>query len=177
MQLLKELAPRVKRVAAVARRLPPGRPRGAWRIATQAGADALGVELVWVGVDTADDLEPAFATIVRERCDALYVVLTEVNIRHRRHIIDLAARHRLPAVYWERQFVDAGGLISYGESDAWVYRRAAAYVDKILKGARPADLPVEQPTAFELVINLKAAKALGLAVPQALRLRADEVIE
>ena len=95
----------------------------------------------------------------------------------RRRLVDLAAKNRLPAVYMERDYVDAGGLMSYGPNVADLFRRAASYVDKILKGAKPGDLPVEQPTKFELVINLKTAKALGLAVPQSLRQRADELIQ
>ena len=123
------------------------------------------------------EFEAAFATMANKHAGALMVLTDVTFITHRKRIVELAAMSRIPAVYGEREFVDAGGLMFYGASLADMYRRAAVYVDKILKGAKPADLPVEQPTKFELVINLKAAKALGLGIPQSLLLRADEVIQ
>jgi putative tryptophan/tyrosine transport system substrate-binding protein len=115
--------------------------------------------------------------MTRARAEALTVLPSGLFIGQRRRLVDLAAKNRLPAVYQSRESVDAGGLMSYGPNFADLFRRAATYVDKILKGAKPADLPVEQPTKFELAINLKTAKALGLTLPQALVLRADRVIE
>jgi len=123
------------------------------------------------------DFDRAFSEMTRARVGALTVLPSPMLNNERRRLVDLAAKNRLPAVYPLREFVDVGGLMSYGPSLADLFRRAATYVDKILKGAKPADLPVEQPTKFELVINLKTAKALGLTVPQSLLLRADEVIQ
>ena len=123
------------------------------------------------------DFDGAFATMARERAGALFVVTDPVFIPHRARLTGLAAKNRLPSMFTQRADVEAGGLISYGPNFADMYRRAATYVDKILKGAKPADLPVEQPTTFELVINLKTAKALGLTIPPSLLQRADEVIQ
>ena len=123
------------------------------------------------------EFEAAFATMANKHAGALMVLTDVTFITHRKRIVELAAVSRIPAVYGEREFADAGGLMFYGASLADMYRRAAVYVDKILKGAKPADLPVEQATKFELVINLKAAKALGLRMPQSLLLRAGEVIQ
>jgi len=115
--------------------------------------------------------------IPRERPDGLFVTLDPFTRLHRRRIVELAAKHQLPAIYEHREFVDAGGLMSYGPSVRDMWRRAATYVDKILKGAKPGDLPIEQPTRFELVINLKTARALGLAISQSVLFRADHVIQ
>jgi putative ABC transport system substrate-binding protein len=115
--------------------------------------------------------------MTRSRAGALAVVGSAIFNSERRHLVDLVAKHRLPTVYTSRDFVDAGGLMTYGPNLADLFRRAAAYVDRILKGTKPADLPIEQPTKFELVINLKTAKALGLTIPPSLLLRADQVIE
>ena len=123
------------------------------------------------------DYVGAFATMVAERCGALFVAATTYFVRDRKLIIDLAAKHRLPSIWeWPEQ-VDDGGLMSYGTSLSGLYQRIALYVDRIFKGALPADMPVEQPTSIELVINLKTARALGLSIPQSLLLRADRVIE
>jgi putative ABC transport system substrate-binding protein len=122
-------------------------------------------------------LDRAFATLAQARPDAFLTTVEPFTMGHRQRIVDFAAQRRLPAMYEERDFVDAGGLMAYGPSLTANYRRAAAYVDKILKGAKPADLPVEQPTKFELVINLKTAKALGLTIPQSVLIRADEVLQ
>jgi putative tryptophan/tyrosine transport system substrate-binding protein len=122
-------------------------------------------------------LERAFSTIAAERADALLVFPSPMLFAERRRIVDLAAKYRLPSMAMGREFAELGGLIAYGASIPGLFRRSAIYVDKIIKGAKPADLPVEQPTKFDLVINLKAAQALGLEVPQSLLARADEVIE
>ena len=127
-------------------------------------------------VRSGEDIEQAFRAL-DQSSDAIVVGLEGVTQAHRKMIADLAIRHRLPAIYGGREFVEAGGLIFYGPSFTDMYRRAATYVDKILKGAKPADLPVEQPIKFELAINLKAAKAIGIDIPPALLARADEVIE
>jgi putative ABC transport system substrate-binding protein len=123
-----------------------------------------------------DDFDTAFSAMTRERADALIAFSDPSIVFHGRRVADLAAKSRLPAVYASREVVDAGGLMSYGPSISDMFRRAAVYVGKILKGAKPADLPMEQPTKFELVINLKTAKALGLTIPQSLLARADGVI-
>jgi putative ABC transport system substrate-binding protein len=139
-------------------------------------ARALGVRLQFVEARGPADIDRAFSEVTRARAGALTVVAGNMFFNERRRLVDLAAKHRLPAVYPLREFVDAGGLMAYGANLADVLRRAATYVDKILKGAKPADLPVEQPTKFELVINLKTAKALGLPIPPSVLGRADEII-
>jgi putative tryptophan/tyrosine transport system substrate-binding protein len=138
---------------------------------------ALRVRLQFVEARRPDDFDRAFSEMTRARAGALTVLGSTMFISERRRLVDLAAKNRLPAVYWAREFVDAGGLMAYGPNVADLFRRAATYVDKILKGAKPADLPVEQPTKFELVINLKTAKALGLTIPQSVLGQADQVIE
>jgi putative ABC transport system substrate-binding protein len=143
----------------------------------EVAAGALGVRLQFVEARGAADLDRAFSDMTRVRAGALTVLTGNLFFGERRRLVDLAAKNRLPAVYTLREFVDAGGLMAYGPNAADLFRRAAVYVDKILKGAKPADLPVEQPTKFELVINLKTAKALGLTIPPSLLLRADQVIE
>ena len=140
-------------------------------------AKALGLQLHVVAVRRADDLETAFATMTREGADALLVLGDSLLLSGlRRRIAELAATHRLPTMYGWKYHVDAGGLMAYGPSQPAMFRRAATYVDKILKGAKPADLPVEQPTKFELVINLKTAKQIGLTIPPNVLARADRVI-
>ena len=123
-----------------------------------------------------EDFEGAFRAALQGRADALIMLSDPVTLFNRTPLVDLAAKHRLPAMYWERVFAEAGGLMSYAASDRDLHRRAASYVDKILKGTKPSDLPVEQPMKFELVINLKTAQALGLTIPPALLFQADEVI-
>jgi putative tryptophan/tyrosine transport system substrate-binding protein len=140
-------------------------------------APTLRVSLQSLEVRDPNELERAFDSMIRERADGLIVLSDTFATFYRSRLAELAAKHRLPTVYGHSQYIEAGGLMSYGPSLSDVYRRAASYVDKILKGAKPADLPVEQPTKFELVINLKTAKALGLEVPPTLLARADEVIE
>jgi ABC-type uncharacterized transport system substrate-binding protein len=140
-------------------------------------ARALGIQLQFVEARGPADFDRAFSDGTRGRAGALTVLPSNMFGTERRRLVDLAAKNRLPAVYERREFVDAGGLMSYGPDFADLFRRAATYVDKILKGAKPGDLPIEQPTKFELVINLKTAKALGLTIPQSLLQRADQVIE
>src|SRR6266508_3661718 len=139
--------------------------------------DKLRLEVQFVKVRADSDFDQAFDSIVRERPDAFIVFADRVFLHNRGRIVDFAARNRLPAVYPYRELVEAGGLMSFGPNYAEMHRRAATYVDKILKGAKPAELPVEQPTKFELIVNPKSAKTLGLTIPQSLLLRADEVIQ
>jgi putative tryptophan/tyrosine transport system substrate-binding protein len=178
LEQLTQAVPGVSRVAVLWQ--PGGLPERTEKDMVR-GADvaarALGVRLQVVEARGPADFDRAFSDMTRARAGALTVLLSNMFLRERRRLVDLAAKHRLPAVYGLREFVDAGGLMSYGPDLADVFRRVATYVDKILKGAKPADLPVEQPTKFELVINLKTAKALGLTIPQSLLGRADEVIE
>jgi putative ABC transport system substrate-binding protein len=144
---------------------------------TKAAARALGVHLDAVTVQRATELDGAFSTIARGRPAVLLVVESPVFFGERQRLADLALKHRLPTVHAEPEFAKAGGLIAYGVNFPELFRRAAVYVDKILKGAKPADLPVEQPTKFDLVINLKTAKALGLTIPPSVLAWADELIE
>jgi ABC-type uncharacterized transport system substrate-binding protein len=173
VEVLKEIAPGVRRVA-VLRDLAIGIAQLA---AIQAVAPSFGVELSVIGVRDANEIESAVAAFARSPNGGLIVTTSTSALIHRELISTLAARHRLPAVYPFRYYVTAGGLISYGPDSIDPYRRAASYVDRILKGEKPADLPVQNPTKYELVINLKTAKALGLDVPATLLARADEVIE
>ena len=156
----------------------PANPSGIGQFgAIQAVAPSLGVEVNPVNVREASGIERAVAAFARSGNGGLIVTSGGSSQLHRGLIVPLAARHKLPAVYPERAYVAAGGLISYGPDQIDQYRQAAGYVDRILKGEKPADLPVQAPTKFELVINLKTAKALGMSIPQTLLARADEVIE
>jgi putative tryptophan/tyrosine transport system substrate-binding protein len=175
LALLKEAVPRVSRVAFLWNPVPPGAE--ASKNAAGSAARNLGVAFQPVAVRSRSELEGAFAVMVRERANAVVVAQDPVTFGSRSQVVLLAARSRLPAVYGVREFAEAGGLMSYGPNIADQFRRAATYVDKILKGAKPGDLPIEQPTKFELVINLKAAKALGLTIPQSVLQRADQVID
>ncbi len=176
LELLKETLPRLSRVAVLWNSASPAMVH-TFREARVA-AEALGVRLQSLEVQgDPTDFERAFSAIAKERPDGLFVTLDPFTSLHRGRIAELAAQHRLPAIYELREFVDAGGLMAYGPSSRDLWRRAATYVDKILKGAKPGDLPVEQPTRFELVINLKTARALGLTIPQSVLLRADHLIE
>jgi putative ABC transport system substrate-binding protein len=176
LELLKEIAPGIKRVAVIRDPLVPAGSGGL--AAIQTVAPSLGVELSPVGVRDAGEIEHAIAAFARGSNGGLILVGPTSSVqRHRDLIVPLAARHRLPAVYPNRLFVTGGGLISYAPDSVDQYRRATGYVDCILKGEKPADLPVQAPTKYELVINLKTAKALGLSVPDMLLARADEVIE
>ncbi len=178
LQLLKEAVPDVSRVAVLWD--PDAYPELTMRAMlneAEAAARALGVQLRLMGVRGSNDFAGAFSAMTREGADALITFPSPMLFGEHRRIVDLATKSRLPAMYQSREFVEAGGLMSYGADIVDLFRRAATYVDKILKGARPADLPVEQPTNFELVINLKTAKALGLTIPQAVLIRASEVIQ
>jgi putative tryptophan/tyrosine transport system substrate-binding protein len=175
LELLKQIAPGVTR-AAVLR--DPAVASGIGQFgAVQAVAPSLGVELSPVDVRDAGEIERAVTVFARGSNGGLIVTGSALALAHQDPIISLANRHRLPAVYWNRRFVTGGGLISYGPDTIDPFRRAAGYVDRILKGAKPADLPVQAPTKYELVINLKTAKALGLELPVSVLGRADEVIE
>jgi len=175
LALLKEAVPRISRVTYLWNPVPPGAE--ASKNALESAARNLGVAFQSVEVRRHDEFESAFAAMVRERANGIVVAQDPVTLGSRSQVAVLAARSRLPAVYGVREFAEAGGLRSYGPNIADQFRRAAIYVDKILKGAKPGDLPIEQPTKFELVINLKAAKALGLTLPPSLVQRADQVIE
>ena len=174
LELLKEIAPRVGRVGVL--REPGPAAIGQWAI-VQAVAQSMGVEAKPVGLPNATAIERDITEFSRGQNGGLVVLVSAASFVHRDLIIALAAQHRLPAAYSHRSFVASGGLISYGADLSGNYRRAAGYVDRILKGEKPANLPVQAPTKYELVINLKTAKALGLEVPPTLLARADEVIE
>ena len=175
LQLLKEAAPSILRVARIHNLSIPPDARG-FKDA-QTAAPVLGLTVLSADVRAPNDFDQAFAMMTRERADALVVVPNSLNGAHTRLIVDFAAKYRLPSMFGEADPVKAGGLMSYSTNWDDLRRRAAAFVDKILKGTKPADLPVEQPTKFELVVNFKTAKALGLTIPQSVLLRADQVIE
>jgi putative ABC transport system substrate-binding protein len=175
LEFLKGIAPKVSRVGVLRNSTIPPEVRGFE--ALQEPARALGLSLLSVEFRAADELTRAFETMTRDHADAFVASESPLNVEHRRSIAEYAIQKRLPTAFGHRAFVDAGGLISYGASFDNLPRQAATYVDKILKGAKPGDLPVEQPTKFELVINLKTAKALGLTIPPSLLQRADQVIE
>ena len=175
LELLKDIAPRVTRVAVIRNPAAAG-GTGQWG-AIQSVAPSFGVELSPVDMRYADEIERAVATFGRGSNSGLIVTSNSLAGKYRDLIIALAAKHRLPAVYFQSHFVTSGGLASYGPDFIEEYRQAAGYVDRILKGEKPADLPVQSPTKYELVINLKTAKALGLEVPPSVLARADEVIE
>ena len=175
LQLLKQIAPGVMRVA-VLRDASQSFTVNVFT-AIQTAAPSLGVEVIPVNMRDAGEIEQAVANFARSPNGGLIPSPSSAVVQHRDLIVTLAARHKLPAIYWERFFVTAGGLMSYGPDITEAFRQAAGYVDRILKGEKPADMPVQAPTKYELAINLKTAKALGLTVPQSLLARADEVIE
>ena len=175
LELLKEAFPRTSRVAVLWNPTDP--PRLLEYKQTQDAAKLLGLMLQSVEVRSSEELEGAFSAITRGAADALVTFSDPLTAVFRKRIVEFAATSRLPAMYGRREEVEDGGLMSYAPNFADLFRRAATYVDKILKGAKPADLPVEQPTKFELVINLKTAKVLGLTIPPSLLVRADEVIQ
>jgi putative tryptophan/tyrosine transport system substrate-binding protein len=175
LELLKEIAPGIRRVAVLR---DAALAMGMGQLgAIQSVSPSLGVELRPVGVADANEIERGITAFARDSHGALILTNSPAALRHREMIIGLAARHKLPAVYPYRFFATEGGLVSYGPDTIEPYRRAAGYVDRILKGEKPADLPVQAPTKYELVLNLKTAKALGLDIPPTLIARADEVIE
>jgi len=174
LQLLKEAIPRLTRVAVL---WNPDAPFHATVVEDlKAIAPSLSIELSVLGVRTTEEIGPAFSAMTRAHAEALYVLGDAFFSSQRMTLLKLASKGRLPAIYATRTFVDAGALMSYGPNFGDLFRRSAKYVDKILKGAKPGDLPIEQPTKFELVINLKTAKALGLTIPESILLQADEVI-
>ncbi len=179
LELLKEAFPKISRVAVfVDGAVTAQQLSGSLKQETQMAAEALGVKLQFLEVGGPNpDLDGAFRTATSQRTGALIILPGPVLLLHRKRIVDLAAKSRLPAIYPHGEFVEAGGLMFYGPDFIDLYRRAATYVDKILKGAKPADLPVEQPTKFELVVNLKTAKALGLTIPPSVLFKADQVIQ
>ncbi|MBI4526672.1 MAG: ABC transporter substrate-binding protein [Deltaproteobacteria bacterium] len=174
LELLRELAPKLSRVAVLGNATQPGHPQALREI--NLAADAFGVQLQYLEVRRPKDTETAFQAASQERADAVLVLSTPILFSQRRQVADLAVKSRLPAIYNRPEFVE-DGLVFYGVSYTDLFRRAATYVDKILKGRKPADLPVEQPTKFELVINLKAAKQIGLTIPPSVLTRADKVIK
>jgi len=175
LELLKEALQTVSRVGVVANMSNPA-IEAEWR-QIQAAARLLGIDTELLDIRTEVDIESAFEKVRRRRADALIVTLDALTQTNRERIATLSAKHRLPAVYASREFMEVGGLLAYGVSYPHLYRRAATFVDRIFKGTKPGELPVEQPTRFDLVINLKTAKALGLTIPQTVLLQADQVIE
>ena len=174
LELLTETAPGVSRVGVI---WNPANPAAEPMLKeTEAAARTLGVRLQPLGVRDPAQLDSAFAAMTRERAGAFSVLPDPILHSQRTRIAELAAKSRLPAIYYAKDYVEAGGLMAYGASFPELFRQAATFVDKILKGAKPADLPVEQPTKFELIVNLKTARALGLTIPQSILLRADRVI-
>jgi putative ABC transport system substrate-binding protein len=178
LELLKQAVPGMTRVGVLSH---PGDPSEATvknaLEQTEAAARALGVQILRLEVQGPSGFDRAFAATLRERVGGLILIPSAMFVDERRRIVNLVVKDRLPAMFYFREFAEVGGLMSYGPNFRGLWRRAATYVDKILKGAKPADLPVEQPTKFELVINLKTAKALGLTIPPSVLLRADEVIQ
>jgi len=175
MELVKETLPNASRVAVL---FHPTYDGGVQLKASEAAARSLSVRLQALKVERPDDFGTAFAAVQKNRAEALIISSSPLFYTHRARLVEFAAKHRIPTIYHQSEFVvGSGGLMSYGPDFHDLFRRSATYVDKILKGARPADLPVQQPTKFELVINLKTAKALGLTIPQTLLRRADLVIE
>jgi len=175
LELLKEIIPRISRVAHLTNIVNPAEVTPIKEIG--AVAQSLGVQIQILNVKKPEEIENAFASMVREKAEALLVQMPAMFVLNRARIVNLAAKSRLPTMYPDNRYTDVGGLMSYGPNDAEMYRRAAYFVDRILKGAKPTDLPVEQPTKFELVINLKTAKQIGLPIPSKVLMWANRVIE
>jgi putative ABC transport system substrate-binding protein len=174
LELLKETVPRLARVAVFGTSANPGNAQSRKEI--ESGAESFKVQLQYLDVLDAKDIETAFRAAGKGRADAAIVLVSAVLNSGRTQVVELAVKNRLPVIYPFQEFVDSGGLMTYGVNFSDLYRRAAAYVDNILKGRKPADLPVEQPTKFEFIINLKAAKQIGLTIPPNVLVRADKVI-
>ena len=175
LEILKEIVPKLSRLAVVGNSTVPGNAQSLKE--TELAAGALAVQLQYLDVRNPGDIETAFRAASKGRAEAVLVLTNIFTISHRTEVVDLALKSRLPTIYRAPEYVEDGGLMSYGMSTTAFFRRAATYVDKILKGTKPADLPVEQPTKFELVINLKTAKQIGLTIPQSVLYRADKVIK
>jgi putative ABC transport system substrate-binding protein len=175
MELLKEIIPRFSRVAVIGSSSQPSQPQALREI--NLAADAFGVKVHYLETREAKDIEAAFEAAIKAHADAVLVVTTPVLTSERKHWIDLAMKSRLPTIFGRPEYVEDGGLAFYGVSYTDLFRRAAVYVDKILKGTNPAELPVEQPTKFELVINRKTAKQIGIKIPPSVLARADRVIK
>ena len=174
LELLKEIVPKLSRVGVLGASTQPG--YAALLKEMELAAEAFKVKLQYLDVLDPKDIETAFRAASKGRADAVLTLSSPVITSHRSQVADLAVKNRLPAIYPQTEYIEAGGLMSYGANTTDLFRRAATYVDKILKGAKPADLPVEQPIKFELVINLKAAKQIGLTIPPNVLARADRVI-
>ncbi len=175
LELLKEIVPKLSHVAVLGQSTTPGNAKTLRE--TELAAGALGVKLQYFDVLSPKDIEAAFRRAVKGHADAVLALGSRVLNAQRRQVADLAVNSRLPAIYYAAEFVEAGGLMSYGVDFPNLFRRAATYVDKVLKGVNPADLPIEQPTKFELIINLKTAKQLGLTIPPEMLFRAEKVIK
>ena len=175
LELLKEIVPRLSRVAVLGTSTQPGNAQSLRE--AEVAAQALVVKLQYLDVLSPKDIEPVFRTASNGRAEAVLVLRASIFFSHRKQIVDLAAKRQLPAMYYTTEYVEEGGLMTYGVSITDLFRRAATYVDKILKGAKPAELPIEQPTKFELVINLKTAKRIGLTISPNVLARADRVIK
>jgi putative ABC transport system substrate-binding protein len=174
LELLKEIVPKLSRVAVIGNSSMPGNSQPLRQ--TEKAANAFGIKLKSLDVQNASEIEAAFLAAEKDRSDAVIVLGSQVVTSHAKQFAAMAAHSRLPAIYWSPEFVQAGGLLSYSVSINYLFRRSAIYVAKILKGAKPADLPIEQPTKFELVINLKSAKQISLTIPPSVLARADRVI-
>jgi putative ABC transport system substrate-binding protein len=175
LELLKEMMPRLSRLAVL---WVPENPYAALVLReTESAAKTRGIQVQVLKVQGPADLEVAFSNMIRDHADALMLMPDSMLYANRNQLVVLAAKNRLPVVSPWREYVEAGGLLGYGPSVPDMYRQAAVYVDKVLKGAKPSELPVQQPTKFDLVINLKTAKTLGLIIPSSLLLRADQIIE
>jgi putative ABC transport system substrate-binding protein len=175
LELLKEIVPRLSRVAVLGSSTHPGTTQSLKEM--ELAARAFKVQLQYLDVVDPKHIETAFGAARKERVNAVLVLTSVVTYSHRQQIVDLAVKNRLPTIFYTAEWVEAGGLLTYGASYTDLFHRAATYVDKILKGAKPADLPVEQPTTFELMINMKTAKALGIEIPNSILVRADKVID